>query len=293
MGRMGTTDGQAWQPLTPRGVGRFARASVARLLAAQGVVALLAAATVTWCVATGWFPVIEAAVGRLPNHALLRSGRLDWPDSSPQWLAEGRCLAVVVDLDHSGALRGAADVHVELGRGSLRVASLLGYVEWPYPPDWQIALNRPAALPWWGAWSPAFLAAVCAATLLGLLVLWTVAATVYCAPVWALGFVANRGLAWGGAWRLAAAAQLPGALLLTAALAAYGLGWADPVRVLVAFGLHFGLTWLYLVLSPLTLPRVATPGHAPRNPFAGAPEQQGRGIPGPPARENPFRADTP
>lgn len=288
MGRMTQTGGNAWQPFSPHGVARFAAASGGRLLLAQALVALLAAATVTWCVATAWFPVIGAALDRLPDRAGLQSGRLDWPGESPQLLAEGRSLAVVVDLEHSGASRGGADVHVELGRDSVHVESLLGYLEWRYPPGWQVALNRPTALPWWGAWAPVFLAAVCAGALLSLLIVWAAAATIYCAPVWLVGFFANRELSLRGAWQLAAAAQLPGALLLTAALAAYGLGWADPVRLLVAFGLHFVLSWLYLIISPFTLPPAGAAIGAQRNPFATEPRQAAPAQQ-PAADENPFR----
>lgn len=279
----------AWQPFTPRGVGRFATASTARLLAVQCVCALFAAAAVTWCVRAAWFPVVQRAVQNLPDFGEVRSGRLRWGEASPQTLAEGRCLALVVDFDHGGDARGAAHVSVELGSASVRIYSLFGYVDAPYPADWAFALNRSEALPWWGAWSPVILAGVFGGTVAALVISWAVLALMYAVPVWVFGQLASRALGLRGAWRLSGAAQMPGALWLAVALVAYGLGVFDPVRLLVAFGAHLAVTWVYLLISPLTLPpvRAAVPG----NPFAGespqpeAPKaERARG-------ENPFRAN--
>jgi hypothetical protein len=191
----------------------------------------------------------------------------------------------VVDLEHSGELRGAAHVSVELGTASVQVFALFGFVDLPYPTGWGIALNRPETWPWWGAWSPAILAAVFLGTVAGLLLAWAVLALVYCLPAWLLGFVANRDLDLHAAWRLCGAAQLPGALCLTGAVVAYGLDCLDPVRLVVAFGVHLLVSWLYLVASPLLLPPAGAA--AGGNPFAGGPgepklkQAQGRS-------ENPF-----
>ena len=52
----------AWEPLTPRGVAAFARASFERLFIVQGLFALLAAAAVVWVLSDGVFPVIDDAI---------------------------------------------------------------------------------------------------------------------------------------------------------------------------------------------------------------------------------------
>ncbi len=57
----------AWQPLTPRGVAAFARASGGRLLLVQLLLASLAAAVVVWFLQEAWFPVIHQAIGQLPG----------------------------------------------------------------------------------------------------------------------------------------------------------------------------------------------------------------------------------
>ncbi len=275
----------AWQPITPRGVGRFAHASAMRLLAVQLVFALLAAAAVTWCVRRAWFPVVEEAVQKLPDSGEVRSGRLGWVGPSPHRLAEGRFLALVVDLNHSGDLRGAAHISIELGATSVRVFSLLGYVDLPYPTSGVVALNRSETLPWWGAWSPAILAGLFMGTVVALMVSWAGLALVYSAPAWLLGFFTNRAVDLRGAWRLCGAAQMPGALCMAVAVASYGLGLFDPVRLLVAFAAHLAVSWFYVVVSPLTLPSASIMGSA--NPFA-----SGGGENAAPARtqqnENPF-----
>ena len=116
----------AWQPLTARGVAAFARASLGRLLLVQLIVALLAAGTVVWFLHECWFPTIGEAIRGLPPQGEIRAGSLDWTGPSPARLAEGRFLAIAVDLDHTGEARSPAHVQVEFGRADFKVYSLLG-----------------------------------------------------------------------------------------------------------------------------------------------------------------------
>src|SRR5207244_1535387 len=124
----------------------------------------------------------------------IRSAQLNWHGDSPQLLAEGTFLALSVDLEHSGAIRSPAHVHVEFGRRDILVHSLLGYVQVEYPREWIVAFNREELAPWWGAWRPALLALTALGVVLGLLLVWYVLAAVYVLPVWALVFFANRDL---------------------------------------------------------------------------------------------------
>jgi len=284
MARMDRLFQSAWQPLTPRGVARFADASAGRLWLVQFVFALLAAGVMTWFVRTAWFPTVRAAIERLPAAGEIRAGQLYWESDTPQRLAEGHFLSIAVDLTHSGELRGPAHVQVEFGRGSLDLCTLFGCVSLPYPVDVVFGLNRTEAGPWWGAWWPAILAAVFSGTAVGLMIAWAALATVYCVPAWLIGFAANRSLTLRGAWRLCGAAQMPGALSFSLALAVYALGFLDPVRLGVAFAAHWVVGWVYVGASPLLRNRVpeATTG----NPFAGGDASGG------PARAagNPFRS---
>jgi hypothetical protein len=257
----------AWEPVTPRGVAAFARASFERLFVVQAVFALLASLAVVWLLSDGIYPTVEETIANLPDSGSIHGGRLDWRDDSPLLLAEGHLLAVSVDLEHGGSLHSPADFQFEFGRDSVRVFSLFGEVEVDYPQDYILATNVRDARPAWGAWAPNVLALVAIGTFFGLLATWAVVATLYCLPVWLICFFANRDLNVLASWRLAAAALLPGCALLSVALVLYDLRAFDLVQLCFAFGMHLIIGWIYLFVSPLFLNR-ALPAEK-KNPFTG------------------------
>ena len=246
----------AWEPLTPRGVAVFARASFERLFIVQAIFAVLAAGAVVWVLSDGIFPVINAAIGALPDTGAIHGARLDWRDDSPLELAEGRIIAIGVDLDHGGSLRSPADFQFEFGRDSLCIFSLFGVAELDYPPGYIIAANQPDARPTWGAWFPDILALAALGTFFGLLLVWALLATVYALPVWLICFFANRDLTLHASWKLAGAALMPGAGLMSLALVLYDLAVFDLVQLCFAFGMHLVIGWIYLFVSPMFLNRV-------------------------------------
>lgn len=255
----------AWEPITPRGVAAFARASLERLLVVQSVVALLGAAAVVWMLSHGVFPTIDAAISNLPAAGEIHSGKLDWRDDSPMMLAEGRILAFSVDLEHGGALRSPADFQFEFGLDSVRIFSLFGETEINYPPSYVIAANQTDARPAWGAWAPDVLGLAAIGTFFGLLLVWALLATIYCLPVWLVCLFSNRDLGFPASWKLAGAALMPGALLLSLSLVLYGSGRFNIVQLCFAFGMHLVIGWIYLFVSPLFLNR-ALPSEK-KNPF--------------------------
>ena len=259
----------AWEPITPLGVAAFARGSLERLLVVQSIIALIGAAALVWFLGQGVFPTIGAAINELPVAGAIHAGRLDWRDDSPQLLAEGHILALSVDLEHGGALRSPADFQFEFGRDSLRIFSLFGEAESPYPPDYQLAANRLDARPAWDAWSPDLLALAAIAMFAGLLLTWSVLATVYCLPVWLMCFFCNRDLNFRQSWKLAGAALLPGSVLLSLSLVLYETGTFDLVQLCFAFGMHLVIGWVYLFVSPMFLRRVAAAEQ--KNPFVPPP----------------------
>lgn len=252
-----------WEPVTPRGVAVFARASLERLVVVQCVVAIIATAAIVWLLSDNIFPVVDAAVNELPTQGEIRAGRLLWTEESPLMLAEGKILAFSVDLEHGGVLRSPADFQFEFGKDSIRIFSLFGEGELFYPPNFPA--NRLDLRPKWGAWSPEILALVALGTFFGLLLTWAALASVYCLPVWLICFFTNRDLTLMASWRLAGAALMPGALLLSASLVAYGLSLCDLVQLCFAFGMHFVIGWVYLFVSPLFLNRALTADK--NNPF--------------------------
>lgn len=257
----------AWQPLTWPGVAAFARCKLGRVLAVQLVVALLAAASVDWFLYHAWFPVVRSAILRLPSEGAIRGGKLVWIGQDPVLLAENRFLAFSVDLKDEATARSPAHVQVEFGQSGLEIISILGYVPRAYPQGYQVAFNRPELQPWWGAWAPAFLAIAAVAVVASLMATWWCLATIYCLPVWLVGFFANRQLSLRASWRLAGAALVPGALFMTGAIILYGFEALDLVRLGVALALHFVIGWVYVIAAPCYVPPLPGAEAVKTNPF--------------------------
>ncbi len=256
----------AWEPFTPRGVAAFAHASFGRLLFVQIIIALLAATSVVWFLDDSVFPVIKSAIQNLPAAGEIRSAKLDWRGDSPKLLAEGRFLALDVDLNHSGKINSTADVQIEFGQETIRSSALLGYVEFPYPTGRIFSFNRTELEPLWGAWMSTILFVAAMATAVGLLASWWLLATVYFLPVWVLGFFVNRDLNFRRSWKLSGAALMPGALLMAAGILLYDFRAVDLVQFGFIFAAHFALGWIYLFVSLLFVPGI--PAALPKgNPF--------------------------
>jgi hypothetical protein len=258
----------AWEPLTPRGVAAFARAPLGRLLLVQFMMATLAAGVVGWFLAVAWFPVISAAIQKLPAQGEIKNGELNWTNGPPAKLAGNHFLALVVDPAHDGQLTREAQLQVEFGRRDARVSGLAGYAEIPYPAGWIMAFNRTELDPWWAAWEPLLLSGAVVLTVVGLMLSWTLLATLYFVPVKLFAFFENHDLGWWQSWRLAGAALMPGAMFLTGGMVLQCLGIIDLVQLGAVWALHFVIGWLYLFISPLFLPRHPSAKKVKRNPFA-------------------------
>jgi hypothetical protein len=261
----------AWEPLTPRGVVAFTRASVGRLLLAQLIFAIAAAVAVVWFLQVAWFPIISDAISQLPKDGDIRRGQLFWRGDTPARLAANHFLSLGVDEWHEGDLGNESHLSVEFGRTNVRFRSILGYVETEYPRDWAVQFNQPKLEPWWGAWQPGILAGVIVAVVADMLGTWALLATLYFVPVWLLAFYANRDLNLRGSWQLAAAALMPGALFMTLTIGAYGLGWLDLVYLGWCLSFHFIIGWIYLLVCVLLLPRHPEVAAMPKNPFVTKP----------------------
>lgn len=244
----------AWQPLTFGGVAAFASARLARLLSVQTAVAVAAAVSVVWMLARAWGPVVTDAISRLPDTGEIRGGKLLWAGSSPVKLAEDKFLSLVVDLEGQAPLDHTADVQLEFLRTRLRVHSLLGYWAVSYPAQWTLACNRIELQSWLDTWAGVLLAAVGLSVVVGLLCVWPLLAVVWTVPVLLVARFLDRGAGLGACWRVAAAAQLPGAILMTVALGLYADYHISLIGLLCAWLAHWGLTGLYLVGAAVCLP---------------------------------------
>ena len=258
----------AWQPITFRGVAAFAHATYPRLFWVQVVFAVLCAVTIVWALAHSWAPVIRSAVRDLPNDPVERVEQLVYPASAPTVLAESRHLAVLLRPEGTAS---PADVRIEFQPTVTRVCSLFGCLLRPYPKGKAMHLTRQESIPWWDAWEPILLGIVAVVSALFFLTIWTVLPTLVFLGIRLYAYFADRQLNLGGAWRLSAAAFLPGTLALIAAVVLYALGIADLIRFLIAIPGHLLIALIYLWAAPLRVERIPTVPPPALNPFTEAP----------------------
>jgi hypothetical protein len=254
---------RAWQPFTARGIGAFANARFGRLFLLQAIFALLAAAAVVWFLRAVWCPPIREAIRNLPSAGAIHAGQLEISPSATERFVTNRFLTFAIDPDSSRRHSYAADVFVIFRQRHLEVCSLFGCADFWYPAR-DTPFNRLELEAKWGAWEPVLLGIAAAVTALGLLFAWWILATIYFLFVWTLAFFLDRQLTVGGSWRLCGAALLPGALLLTAGIVAYGAGALDLIRLVIIAILHVIVPWGLIFFATSALPPVTA---RPVNPF--------------------------
>lgn len=268
-----------WQPITFGGVAAFSRARWGRLLVVQALTSLAVGVSVACFLVAAWFPLVQKAISRLPDKGAIRGGQLEWNGPSPVWLAEGTFLSILVDPGGGSSTGHIADVQLVLERNRMRICSLFGCLTVAYPREWTFGLNRAEAEPWLGAWRPFLVPGVVLAVAVGLLAAWTVLATVYMVPLRLITFYTDRQAGLGACWRIAGAAQLPGALLMAGAIVLYGFNRLNLVGLLFAWLLHLAAGWIYLGIAPARLPRLGGAPSRRGNPFGTSPKN----------RPSPFR----
>jgi hypothetical protein len=257
-----------WLPLIPQAIAAFSQpGTLGRLLLVQIVVGLIVGATVAMFLYWECYPTLGVAIERLPEEGEIRSTQLDWRGESPGMIAEGRFLALTVDLDHSGGLRSPAYVQVEFGKTDLRMRSLFGVMDLNYPKGWVIAVNRAQLKPLWGAWEAPILALAVFASALWLLLSWWGLGAIHAPIAWIAGVFTNHEQNVFRMWKLSAAALMPGALLMAAGILAFNFGLMDLVGLLFTFCIHFVVGWVYLFLSLMFVPKPGGASEKKKNPF--------------------------
>jgi hypothetical protein len=263
----------AWEPVTPRGVAAFSKATFGRLFFVELLVALLAAGVVVWCLATAWVPTVREAIHHLPEQGAIRNGELTSPRTSREPLASGSYLTFVLAADDRADWAASSGLRIEFHKRNLQVCSVFGCATVAYPKDWKVEFNRRELEPWWGAWEPILLGITAVVVVLGLLIGWALRASVFFWVVRLIAFCNDRDLDVAGSWRLAAATAMPGALLLTAGILIYGLGALDLIHLLILAVLRLVLGSVYLIVCPLVLPRLPAAKGRSANPFTGPPPE--------------------
>jgi hypothetical protein len=258
----------AWQPLTFGGVAAFATGRTGRLLALELTVAVAVAVCAVWFLHRAYCPVILQAIQKMPDTARVAQGRLQGvPDTL---IAESRFLAIAAMPQAGGEIGQDADLQIKLRQNDFCAGSIF-WPDWgldlPYGRDAAINLGRSNLEPWWSAWQPVLLAAAGTAVVLFLLASWAVLASIYMALAKLIALFADRYLTWPGAWRLSAAALMPGAIVLAGGLILYGWSVIDLVGLSFLFIIHFIVGWVYLVGASCGASRLF-PSQVKRNPFA-------------------------
>lgn len=239
--------------MTFGGVARFAAASLWRLLMVELVFALMVAATVVWFVQQAWVPVIGKTIKQMPPTGEIRGGRLDWPSGTVLQQA-GPFMRIAVRPGGFTNVEESADLVLAFGSSDLRIGSSLGLglLTLPYPMGWILSFNKTELEPWWGARSHMVLAALGLLVVLALQFVWSALGLLYMLPVKI--FSVSR-VDWVGAIKIAIAAQMPGALVMSVGIVLYGLKQLDLVALLVVWGVHLALPWMYLIFSPILAPK--------------------------------------
>ncbi len=254
----------AWQPFTPRGVAAFAHAPGSRVLFLKTVVALLAAIVVVWFLNANYAPSISEAIKRLPDEAAFQYGELTNITSGV--LTQKKFLSIVVDMEETGEAGQTADLQIELRKKYFQICSLLGCGLFNYPGE-NFVIGRSTSEPWWGARKPVIMAVCGALTFAGVWLTWFLLALVYALIAKLIAYFNDRELSWSGTWRLASAAQMTGALLMSLAILLYGLQVFDLIQFIFFFSAHFVVAWIYVGTAPFFLPPVAVVASAGPNPF--------------------------
>ena len=281
----------AWQPFTPRGVAAFAGATLTRLVLVQLIVAAVVVLALLWFLRVAWFPVVTEAIQHLPQAGVIRHGELFYTGESPERLAGNSRLGVTVDLAGTRGAGQVAELELTFEKNRVLVRGPLGDWWQPYDRDYIISFNRPELEPAWGAWRWPVIAGVVIGTVVSLFLSWWTVALLYLPLVKTLAFFADRRVTWRGAYRLSAAALLPGACLVAAGLVLYGFGAIDLFRLGLLYLLHVLAGLAFVITSPFFIPKLsrATIG---KNPFGGSTESKPETTAPPPP--NPFaRSDNP
>jgi hypothetical protein len=276
----------AWQPFTPRGVAAFAESSFDRFQVVRLLVGLISSATVVVFLWIDWWPVVGNVLQLLPESAQIQNGQLTGLPAPV--LAENHFLSVLFNLGDADDKGQAGDVQAAFGKLAFDLCALRGVVgefslgcsSHAYG-NGDLSLAPSVMVPWWGAWRGMILAGIGLAVFLLLLLSWVLLGLIYALPVRLVAMVARRRVTWGGSWRLAGAALMPGAVFLSLGILAYGFSLIDLVRLVLIFGLHFVIGWFYVVAAPFELDKLARDPAAARvavklagqkagrNPFAG------------------------
>ena len=285
-------------PSTFGGVAAVALRPFGCLLFWQIAVATAAAFVVAWSASIAWAKGFHRAALAVPSEGLIEQGRLQWPDRRAVVLHEDGFVSLVIDPEARRDAGLASDVGLSLEGRGIAARSVLGWISIPYPPEFRLRLNRVEATGLVAAWRVPVLIGLGFAVFFGLILAWWSLTTLYGILLWAFGGPVRRDLSFTEGWRLAGAALLPGAVLMTAAIGLYANRQLGIVGLLLAMPVHIVLGWLYCLGGLAAIPPLAPSAEedsddqddAPSSPpRPGSPFRKPEADPRP--RSNPFKSD--
>ncbi len=257
-----------WQPLTPGGAAAFAGASLTRLFVVQLLFALGTALSVVFFIATNVSPVIGDFVRQIPEETVMSRGEvIGLGDAKPA--AGAAFLSVSLSATAAVVPDRPADLEVRLGATNASACGLLGCAALPYAPTWTFALGRGHLEPKWGAWKPLLYMVAGLVVVAALILLWAAWATIWFLPVRMVAFFADCDLTLAGAWKLSAAAQMPGSVVLALGVVLYALRILDLPLLAGTVAVHLLVSWVHVPWALLSRPRQEKVVKAKGNPFAG------------------------
>jgi hypothetical protein len=279
-----------WQPLTPKGAAAFAVASFTRLYVVLLCFALATALAVVFFLVRQCVPVLNQLSGAMPEGAVVSRGEMFGQDTPVT--VSGAFLSIDVAPEAEVPGPHAADLRILLHRTGWKACSVLGCVEQPLPRDATFALGPSHLGPKWAAWKPLVLLGAALATVVALVVSWTVLASLYWLPVWIAALVAGRKIGPLGSWKVSAAGLMPGCALMVLAIVLYALRVLDLPALAFVQAAHLGVGWIFLGFAIAALERKdASSSPAKANPFGEAPPEN-PSAPTPRAKKsNPFSAE--
>lgn len=252
-------------PTTFGGIATLAAGPPARLFGWQVLIAVTSAAIIVWAFQATWGRALQHAVTSLPAGGEIRQGALVWESQAPLLLHQGSFLSLVIDPQGTREMGLASDVTLSLEATHLGIRSLFGWTRMPYPRHGQLSLSRTEVSAHLAAWRTPALALLGVLIGLALAIAWLALALLYAPFLAAAAFLTGRPLSLRNAWRLAQAALLPGALLMSAAIALYASRQLSLIGLLAAVPLHLVAGWIFAAGGAWQFTRPPAP--PPRNPF--------------------------
>ncbi|MBC8324609.1 MAG: hypothetical protein H8E27_03150 [Verrucomicrobia subdivision 3 bacterium] len=249
-------------PVTFSGVASFAETGWGRLLGWQFLMALALGGAVLLVLARHWAPVVDSAMQQLPAKTGWHEGTLVWPDDNLVELGRNNYFCLIVDPAGTARQGQLADIQVELRHEDWLLGSVFGYFELDYAPG-DLPLQRKELAPWWGARRPFLLLAMGATAGALAWIGWLALGLGGGVIARTVAFYVDRQCPPGGGWRLAAAAQLPSALLLAVGVLCYALGLLPWMGLLILMPVAALIAWGYLFFAPFFLPKIETTGPNP------------------------------